>query len=71
MLKAIIFLTVLSIAPAYSEETLPADTVTISKELAEKLTQLRVDQQTQIEQLRYEIYQYQMLLHEARTKMCA
>lgn len=60
-------LTVTEIAPADKL----ANTVTITKELAENLGQHSNEQQMQIENMKYEIYQYRMLLHEARTKMCA
>ena len=49
----------------------PAETVTITVELAEKLVQSKRAMQIENNSLKYEIYQYQMLLHEARTKMCA
>lgn len=61
-------LTVTPIAPA---EKPPEETVTITKELAEKLVQARVAQQMEIERLKHEIYLYQMALGEARSKMCA
>lgn len=49
----------------------PVETVTITKELAEKLVQSARTQQIEIANLKHEIYLYQMALGEARTKMCA
>lgn len=74
MIKTIALITMLSVVPVNSAEKPPAgkaETVTITKELAEKLVQMRVAQEQENAQLRYEIYQYQMLLYEARTKTCA
>lgn len=71
MLKTIALIAVLSVTPANPKEPVPAETVTITKALAEKLVQSSIAQQNEIAYLKQEIYQYQAALHQARTKMCA
>ena len=71
MLKTIALITVLTVTPVNPKEPVPPETVTITKALAEKLVQSSIAQQNEIAYLKQEIYQYQMALHEARTKMCA
>lgn len=71
MLKTIALITVLTVTPANPKEPVPAETVTITKELSEKLVQSIVAQQNEIAYLKQEIYQYQNALHLARTRMCA
>lgn len=71
MLKTVLLITVLTVTPANPKEPVPAETVTITKELAEKLVQSSIAQQQEIAQLKMDIYQYQIALHQARTRMCA
>ena len=71
MLKTIALLTVLTVTPANPKEPVPPETVTITKELAEKLVQSSIAQQNEIANLKQTVYMYQVLLYEARTKMCA
>lgn len=71
MLKTVMFITALTVTPVNPKEPAPVETVTITKELAEKLVQSSIAQQNEIMQLKQTIFQYQMALHEARTRMCA
>lgn len=71
MLKEMILITAISVVPGEATEKPMPETVTITKELAEKLVQNANAQQMEIERLRHEVYLYQMALGEARSKMCA
>lgn len=73
MLKTVMFITALTVTQVSPNEKPPAppETVTITKELAEKLVQANIAQQHEIARLRQEAYLYQMLLYEERQKMCA
>ena len=70
MLKTVMFITALAITPVNPNET-PPETVTITKELAEKLVQQSLALQNEIARLRHEVYLYQMALYDERNKMCA
>lgn len=71
MFKTVALIAVLTVTPGNPKQPKPVETVTITKALAEKLVQSSIAQQTEIMQLKQTVYQYQMALHEARTKMCA
>lgn len=78
MLKTIVIITSLTVAPVNTGEKVQVDpiaptveTLTISKSLAEQLVQTIHAQHSQIAELKHEIYKYQHALYEARTKMCA
>lgn len=76
MLKTIALISVLisvliaALAITHVNPKEPVETVTITKELAEKLVQSSIAQQYKIEQLKHNVYLYQMALHEERNKMC-
>ena len=71
MVKTIALIAAITVTPVNPKEPVPVETVTITKALAEKLVQSSIAQQNEIAYLKQEIYQYQIALHQARTKMCA
>lgn len=73
MLKTVMFIAALTVTSVNPNEKPPAppETVTITKELAEKLVQQSIALQHEIARLKQEAYLYQMLLYEERLKMCA
>lgn len=71
MLKTFVLVAALTVTPVNTAEKLPDETVTITKALAEKLVQSSVAQQQEIAQLKQDIYQYQMMIFDMRSRMCA
>ena len=73
MLKTVMFITALTVTPVNPNEKPPAppETVTITKELAEKLVQQSIAFQNEIARLKHGVYLYQMDLYDERNKMCA
>ena len=71
MLKTVMFIAALTVTPVNPKEPVPVETVTITKELAEKLVQQSIALQNEIARLRHEVYLYQMALYDERNKMCA
>ena len=71
MLKAIVLITAFTVTPVNPVEKPPIETITITRETAEKLVQAAIAQQVIIEELKQALYQYQMALYDERNKMCA
>lgn len=71
MLKTVMFIAAMTVTQAPPKEPVPVETVTITKELAEKLVQQSVALQSEIARLKHEVYLYQMALYDERNKMCA
>lgn len=71
MLKTIALITALTVTPVNPKEQVPVETVTITKALAEKIVQSNIAQQQEIANLKQEIYQWQMIVSDIRSKMCA
>lgn len=71
MFKTFVLVAALTVTPVNTAEKLPDETVTITKALAEKLVQSSVAQQQEIAQLKQDIYQYQMMIFDMRSRMCA
>lgn len=72
MFKTVMFIAALTVTPVPNEKPpAPPETVTITKELAEKLVQQSIALQNEIARLKHEVYLYQMALYDERNKMCA
>ena len=73
MFKTVVFIAALTVTPVNPNEKPPAppETITITKELAEKLVQQSIALQNEIARLKQESYLLQMIIHEERKKMCA
>ena len=71
MFKTFVLVAALTVTPVNTAEKLPDETVTITKALAEKLVQSSVAQQQEIAQLKQDIYQYQMMIFDMRSRLCA
>ena len=73
MLKTVVFIAALTVTPVNPNEKPPAppETITITKELAEKLVQQSIALQNEIARLQQESYLLKMIIHEERQKMCA
>ena len=72
MLKTVVFIAALTVTPVNPNEKPPAppETITITKELAEKLVQQSIALQNEIARPKQESYLLQMIIHEERKKMC-
>ena len=73
MFKTAVFIAAMTVTQVNPNEKppTPPETVTITKELAEKLVQQRIALQNEIANLRHEVYLYQMALYDERNKLCA
>ena len=65
------FIAAMTVTPVNPKEPVPEETVTITKELAEKLVQQSIALQNEIARLKQESYLLQMMIYEERQKMCA
>lgn len=71
MLKTVMFIAAMTVTPVNPKEPVPEETVTITKELAEKLVQQSIALQNEIARLQQESYLLKMMIYEERQKMCA
>lgn len=71
MFKTVVFITAMTVTQVNPEPPAPPETVTITKELAEKLVQQSIALQNEIARLKQEAYLLQMMIYEERQKMCA